>query len=86
MIRIWNVTTGEVEAELKGHTHSVRSVAFSQDGSRVASGSNDQTVRIWNVTTGKVKAELKGHTDLVNSVAFSQDGEQVVSGSDDKTV
>jgi WD40 repeat protein len=60
--RIWNVTTGKVEAELKGHTDSVRSVAFSQDGSRVVSGSDDKTVRIWNVATGEVEAELKGHT------------------------
>jgi WD40 repeat protein len=74
-------TTGEVEAELKGHTHWVMSVAFSQDGSRVVSGSGDKTVRIWNVTTGEVEAELKGHTDWVRSVAFSQDGSQVVSGS-----
>ena len=49
----------------------VMSVAFSQDGSRVISGSYDKIVRIWNVTTGRVEAELKGHTDLVTSVAFS---------------
>jgi WD40 repeat protein len=58
-VRIWNVTTGEVEAELKGHTDSVGSVAFSQDGRQVISGSDDQSVRIWNVTTGEVVAELK---------------------------
>ncbi|KIJ89890.1 hypothetical protein K443DRAFT_597111, partial [Laccaria amethystina LaAM-08-1] len=61
-------------------------VAFSQDGSRVVSGSADETVRIWNVTTGEVEAELKGHTGWVTSVAFSQDGSQVVSGSNDETV
>ncbi|EDR01296.1 uncharacterized protein LACBIDRAFT_312217 [Laccaria bicolor S238N-H82] len=85
-LRIWNVTTGKVEAELKGHTGCVNSVAFSQDGSQVVSGSNDKTVQIWNVTMGEVEAKLKGHTDFVRSVAFSQDSSQVVSGSDDKTV
>ncbi|EDQ99574.1 WD-40 repeat-containing protein [Laccaria bicolor S238N-H82] len=85
-VRIWNVMTGEVEAELKGHTDWVNSVAFSQDGSRVVSGSDDKMVRIWNVMTGEVEAELKGHTDWVNSVTFSQDGSRVVSGSDDKMV
>jgi WD40 repeat protein len=64
----------------------VNSVAFSQDGSRVVSGSEDNTGPIWNATTGEVEAELKGHTDWVTSVAFSQDGSRVVSGSDDKTV
>jgi WD40 repeat protein len=72
--------------KLKGHAYSVRSVAFSQDSSRVVSGSFDKTVRIWNATTGKVEAELKGHTHWVMSVAFSQDGSQVVSGSLDNTV
>jgi WD40 repeat protein len=80
------VTTGEVEAKLKGHTDFVMSVAFSQDGSRVVSGSRDETVRVWNVTTGGVEAELKGHKHWVTAVAFSQDGSQVVSGSRDKTV
>jgi len=79
------VATSEVE-ELKGHTKSVKSVTFSQDGSRVVSGSDDETVRTWNVMTGKVEAELKGHTKWVRSVAFSQDGRQVISGSNDKTI
>ncbi|KIM79163.1 hypothetical protein PILCRDRAFT_10586, partial [Piloderma croceum F 1598] len=85
-VRIWNATTGEIEAELKGHMDWVRSVAFAQDGSRVVSGSSDKTVRIWNATTGEVEAELKGHTDWVTSVVFAQDGGRVVSGSHDKTV
>ena len=64
----------------------VTSVAFSQDGSRVVSGSDDETILIWNAATGKVEAILKGHTNQVRSVAFSQDGSRVVSGSDDQTV
>ncbi|KIJ90830.1 hypothetical protein K443DRAFT_68380, partial [Laccaria amethystina LaAM-08-1] len=71
-------------AELNVQNGSVvRSVAFSQDGSRVISGSNDTMVGIWNVATGGMEAELKGHTDMVMSVAFSQDGSRVFSGSND---
>ena len=65
---------------------SVNSVAFSQDGSRVVSGSDDNMVRIWNATTGEIEAELKGHTQGVSSVAFAQDGSQVVTGSQDKII
>jgi hypothetical protein len=75
---------GEVEAVLKGHTDSVVSVAFSQDGSRIVSGSFDQTVRIWNMMTGETQAVLKSH--WVRSVAFSKDGSRVVFGSYDKII
>ena len=85
-LHIWNVATGESEAELKGHLDCVNSVIFSPDGSYVASGSDDKTVRIWNVATGESEAELKGHSDSVNSVVFSPDGSHVVSRSDDNTV
>ena len=51
-MRIWNAATGESEAELKGHSGWVYSVVFSPDGSRVVSGSEDNTVRIWNISTG----------------------------------
>ncbi|PPQ81031.1 hypothetical protein CVT25_014426 [Psilocybe cyanescens] len=85
-VRIWNVTTGEVVAELKGHTDWVRSVAFSQDGSQVVYGSSDRTIRIWDVMSGEVVAELKGHTDSVRSITFSQDSSLVISGSDNEKV
>ena len=67
------------------HPNWVNSVAFSPDGSRLASGS-DKIVRIWNTATGELEDELEGHTDLVKSVAFSHNGQLIVSGSWDKTV
>ena len=84
-VRIWSATTGELEAELKGHMDYVRSVAFAKDGNRVASGSDDGTVRIWNMTTGEAEARLS-HSDSVKSVAFSWGGNQVVFGSRDQSV
>ncbi|VDB86422.1 unnamed protein product [Peniophora sp. CBMAI 1063] len=72
---------------LTGHYLAVSSVAFSPDGTRIASGSYDNTIRIWDAVTGEtVGKPLQGHTDWVWSVAFSPDGVYVVSGSDDRTV
>jgi WD40 repeat protein len=85
-VRIWNVVTGECEAELKGHSECVKSVAFSPDGSHVVSGSFDRTMRIWNVVTGECEAELPAKGQRVNSVDFSPDGSHVASGSGDRTV
>ena len=67
------------------HFSPIKSVAFSPDGSRLASGS-DEIVRIWNTATGELENELYGHTGEVWSVAFSHNGHFIVSGSDDWTV
>jgi WD40 repeat protein len=60
-------------------------VAFSADGQRLASGSNDETVKIWDVATGACVQTLEGHSGWVHSVAFSADGQRLASGSDDMT-
>ncbi|KAI0033900.1 WD40-repeat-containing domain protein, partial [Vararia minispora EC-137] len=66
---------------------SVRSVAFSPDGTRIVSGSGDKTIRVWDTRTGQLDMPpIEGHIDYVHSVAFSPDGTRIVSGSDDKTV
>ncbi|WP_280373714.1 WD40 repeat domain-containing protein [Nocardia abscessus] len=49
-------------------------VAFSPDGTRLASASDDNTMRLWDPATGKpVGDPLTGHTDLVEGLAFSRE-------------
>ncbi|WP_414220828.1 WD40 repeat domain-containing protein [Cupriavidus necator] len=71
--------------QLNGHQAGVRSAAFSPDGQRVVTASDDKTARVWELTTGQVIAQLNGHQAPVRSAAFSPDGQRVVTASYDKT-
>lgn len=64
----------------------VRALAFSPDGSMLASGSYDNIVRLWRVSDGTLLKELTGHAAWVRSLAFSADGQWLATGSDDDTV
>ena len=85
-IKIWDLATEELLSTLSGHSNIVRSVAISNDGSTVVSGSRDGTVKIWDLATGELLSTLQGHSDSVKSVAISPDGSTVVSGSNDTDI
>jgi WD40 repeat protein len=74
------------KATFKGHTNNVFAVAFSRDGTLLASGSTDQTVKVWDVKNVKELMTLKGHTFSVRSVAFSPDGKYLATGGHDGVV
>ncbi|WYZ42067.1 hypothetical protein EsH8_V_000962 [Colletotrichum jinshuiense] len=72
---------------LEGHRNRVTSVAFSDDGTQLASASYDKTVRIWDTATGQCLQTFQGHKNAVISVVFlGNDKEQLASASWDKTV
>ncbi|KAK9853427.1 hypothetical protein MYU51_006523 [Penicillium brevicompactum] len=83
---IWDPATGQCTLTLKGHSGPVSSIAWSQDGSRIASASGDKTVRVWDPATGQCVSTFKGHGHWITSITWSQDESRLASASVDKTV
>lgn len=69
-----------------GHSNFVDTVAFSPDGTLVASGSLDHSIMLWDTASGQEIRALSGHSKGVKSVVFSPDGKLLASGSEDNTV
>jgi WD40 repeat protein len=67
------------------HSEGVTSVAFSPDGTRVLSGSQDSTLKLWDAASGQLIRTFEGHTESVLSVEFSPDGTRLLSHSQDGT-
>jgi uncharacterized protein (TIGR03067 family) len=80
------VVTATALAPLVGHTGPVRGVAWSGDGSRIATASADKTIRIWDAAASRLLGMLTGHKGEVVSIAVDRTGGHVVSASWDNTV
>ena len=70
-VRLWDMETGKELKKFAGLTGGVAAVAFSPDGSIVASAGADGTAKLWKVSSGELLFTLKGHTGRVTGVGFT---------------
>jgi len=87
-IMLWNARTGNLVLSLRtaGSVSTVRSLAFTPDGTMLASGQIDRTIVLWSLEQGRELARLQGHEEAVGGLRFSADGSRLISASWDRTV
>ena len=61
----------QCSATIRGHADNIVELYFSPDGSKLASGSGDQTVRFWDIYTQTPKMTCKAHKHWVQCIAWS---------------
>ena len=94
---LWDLATGKEVRHLGDNMRTVKSVAFSPDGTFLAAVSDVRSthgnpsdregpdvVRLWDVTTGKLRWEKE--TGGATSVAFAPDGKTVASAGSDAVI
>ena len=85
-LTLYNPNTGNPVASVARDIGFTWALAFSPDGTRVATAGEDGVTRLWDTSTGAMIAECRGHTRKVLGVAFRPDGRRLVTTSADGTV
>jgi WD40 repeat protein/serine/threonine protein kinase/DNA-binding XRE family transcriptional regulator len=81
---VFDVRTGELVFNLKGHSTVAGGLAYSPDGSQIATGDNGLgEVIVWDANTGEQLLVLAGETRGIYSMAYSPDGSKVAAVGDD---
>jgi WD40 repeat protein/serine/threonine protein kinase len=85
-ILIWDRDSGERKLRLPAHQGATLAVAFSPDGTLLATAGADRLVKVWDVKRGELVVICPGHRAAVQGVAFSPDGARLFSAGADHTV
>ena len=80
------VMASRVMRTLTGHSQPIRAVAWSPDGTHLATAGEEGIAKVWDTDSAKEILVLAGHTNKIIGVAWSRDGRYLATASWDKTV
>jgi WD40 repeat protein len=79
VVRLWNVSSGELKNTLIGHAGDVTGVAWNSDETRIFSSGEDKTIRVWSVD-GVELLRLEDHSSQVNCIDFDTNQQVLATG------
>ena len=86
-VKVVDVATGKVVTDIKnGHSDEVFGVAFSPDGTKLASCGADKFVKVFEIPSGKFLKAFEGHTHHVLDVGWKADGKVLASAGADNVI
>lgn len=68
------------------HSQGARSLAFSPDGKRLATGGYEGSIRLWDIASLREIAAVRAHEGEIWALAYSPDGQIVASGGQDRQI
>jgi len=80
LARVFDVQTGKLVKELKGHKSAVYGVALLADGKRAITGGMDQSIRVWDLDSGRELPAFENVPDNVQCLTVSPNGKLVAVG------
>ncbi|MCA8968302.1 MAG: protein kinase [Planctomycetes bacterium] len=86
LIALIDLDSGAIEREWQAHAGAITQLAFTRDGTRLLSASEDDTTGVWDTATGERIAVLGPQGADVLCCAESPDGTRIVTGGRDGSV
>ncbi|XP_011817912.1 PREDICTED: pre-mRNA-processing factor 19-like, partial [Colobus angolensis palliatus] len=81
---VFDKSSEQILATLKGHTKKVTSVVFHPSQDLVFSASPDATIRIWSVPSASCVQVVRAHESAVTGLSLHATGDYLLSSSDDQ--